>query len=452
MTFTALKSKNILTPTGIREGAVIIEGSKIIDVVSSLSGSFDGKVEELNELVVMPGLIDCHVHINEPGRTEWEGFETATKAAAANGITCLVEMPLNATPVTTNSKNFQIKVQSAQDKLTVNCGFYGGVIPTNSEDLEQLLNAGVFGLKAFLTHSGINDFPNSSEADLRKALTILKKFKLPLLVHCELDAPIPDSDYFEKNPRSYKAYLNSRPKSFEINAVKLMIDLCRETNSKVHIVHISTAEALSLIADAKAEGLPLTAETCPHYLFFDSESIADGDTSLKCAPPIRECSNNKVLWDGLRNGTLDFVVSDHSPAPPDLKEIESGNFKKAWGGIASLQFLLPATWTAAKKNNIALELISNWLSINQAIFLNLDKSIGKIEKNYDADFVIWDPNQKFIVEEGMILHRHKITPYLGKELFGVVHQTYLKGVKIFDSGKFLHLNKGTVLYAEKSYN
>ncbi len=441
----ALKSKNILTPSGIQSGFLVIEDTKIAGVVAALDPLFNGTIEDVGESLIMPGLIDCHVHINEPGRTEWEGFETATKAAAAGGITTLVEMPLNASPVTTNEKNFEIKLAAAQNKLVVNCGFWGGVVPDNLTELTPLLKSGVFGLKAFLTHSGIDDFPNTTADQLREALQILKRYNLPLLVHCELDAPNADSHWLDANPQSYQAYLKSRPKTWENNAVQLMIDLCRETGARVHLVHISSAEALLLIAAAKKEGLAITAETCPHYLFFDAEHIPDGKTSFKCAPPIREKENNEKLWKALKDGTLDFVVTDHSPAPPILKEIESGNFKKAWGGIAGLQFSLPVMWTEMRQRGFSLANISNLMSTQVADFIQLKTTKGKIEKGFDADLVVWNPNKKFKVTTEMIQHRHKITPYVGLELYGTVEQTFVNGVKVFNHGKFLHLNQGKIL-------
>ena len=442
----AIKSKRVITPQGIKEAIVIIQDEKILDVVAELPIDFDGTIEDVGNSVIMPGLIDCHVHINEPGRTDWEGFDTATKAAAAGGIASLIEMPLNASPVTTTAENFKIKLDAAENKLHVNCGFWGGVVPDNYDDLEALLQSGVFGLKAFLTHSGIDDFPNTNAEHLRKALLLLKKYNKPLLVHCELDAENRDSILLEQNPRSYQAYLKSRPKAWENNAVKLMIDLCRETNSHVHLVHISSSEALPLIRAAKEEGLPLTAETCPQYLFFNAEDIADGATAFKCAPPIREKENNEKLWEALKDGTLDFIVTDHSPASPELKEIESGNFKKAWGGIAGLQFLLPVVWTAAKERGFSLEQISKLLCGNIANFLRINSSKGKLQKNFDADITIWNPEQKFIVEPSMIQHRHKITPYLNLELTGVIEQTFVNGNKVFDKGNFIHLNKGKILF------
>lgn len=440
-----IKGKNILSPSGLQNAVVLIEGSKIKDVLAEQDIGSDVRCEDIGDSILMPGLIDCHVHINEPGRTDWEGFETATKAAAAGGITSLIEMPLNASPVTTNAKNFEIKLAATHNKLSVHCGFWGGVVPDNLDELEGLLQSGVFGLKAFLTHSGIDDFPNTTADQLRKALSILKKYNKPLLVHCELDSPHAEQILLENNPTSYAAYLKSRPKSWENKAVQLMIDLCRESGARVHLVHISSAEALPLIAAAKAEGLPLTAETCPHYLFFHSEIIPDGNTSFKCAPPIREKSNNDQLWEALKSGTLDFVVSDHSPAPPELKEMRSGNFKKAWGGIAGLQFSLPVMWTAAKEKGFSIQDISRLLTVHVANFIGIGAFKGKIEKGYDADIVVWNPESKFKVEPALIQHKHKLTPYSELELYGHVEQTYVSGKLVYDNGKFLHLNQGNVL-------
>jgi allantoinase len=446
-----IKSKNIFTPNKIVDGFILIGDGKILEVTNSLSyGDVPitigmGEAIDVGENFVMPGIIDPHVHINEPGRTEWEGFETATKAAAAGGITSMIEMPLNSSPVTTTKENFQLKLDAAKNKLHVNCGFWGGVVPDNLNVLEELLESGVFGLKAFLTHSGIDDFPNTNAEQLRKALLILKKHNKPLLVHCELDSEHEDLKWLEQNPRSYSAYLKSRPKSWEDNAIKLMIDLCRETRAHVHIVHLSSANSISQIQKAKAEGLNLTVETAPHYLFFNAEEISDGATQYKCAPPIREKENNQQLWNALLDGTIDFIATDHSPAPPELKEISSGDFKKAWGGIAGLQFSLPAVWTKMREKNISAGKILKWLCENPSQLCKLNSSKGKIEKGFDADIFVWSPDKKFTVKENIIQHRHKITPYLNRELFGVVEQTYLSGKKIFDNGSFLNLNNGKIL-------
>ena len=352
----ALHSTRVITSKGVIEATLILGDGKILEV---LAGRVEGggiPFESVGDKVVMPGVIDAHVHINEPGRTGWEGFETATKAAAAGGITTLIEMPLNASPVTTTMDAFKLKLEAAKGKLHVNCGFYGGVIPGNIKDLDGLLNAGVFGIKAFLTHSGIDEFPNVTEADLRKALPILKKLGAKLLVHCELESANAQhvTRQHATDPRGYANYLASRPPHWETDAIALMIRLSEEFDVHVHIVHVSAAEALPLIRDAKKRGLRITAETCPHYLVFCAEEIPDGATEFKCAPPIRERANNELLWEALKDGTLDFVATDHSPAPPDIKEQQSGDFMKAWGGIAGLQFLLPAFWTGAKKRGFSL--------------------------------------------------------------------------------------------------
>ncbi len=427
----ALHSTRVITSKGVIEATLILGDGKILEV---LAGRVEGggiPFESVGDKVVMPGVIDAHVHINEPGRTGWEGFETATKAAAAGGITTLIEMPLNASPVTTTMDAFKLKLEAAKGKLHVNCGFYGGVIPGNIKDLDGLLNAGVFGIKAFLTHSGIDEFPNVTEADLRKALPILKKLGAKLLVHCELESA---NAQHVTDPRGYANYLASRPPHWETDAIALMIRLSEEFDVHVHIVHVSAAEALPLIRDAKKRGLRITAETCPHYLVFCAEEIPDGATEFKCAPPIRERANNELLWEALKDGTLDFVATDHSPAPPDIKEQQSGDFMKAWGGIAGLQFLLPAFWTGAKKRGFSLGDVARLLCTAPAGFLGL-KQKGRIAPGCDADLVIWDPEASFVVKEEDIQHRHKLTPYVGMTLFGVVERTVAGGGAVFATGR-----------------
>ncbi|MBL7954024.1 MAG: allantoinase AllB [Flavobacteriales bacterium] len=437
---SALHSTRVIAPTGVIEATLIIADGKIRDVLHGRTEQEGIPFESVGDKVIMPGVIDAHVHINEPGRTEWEGFETATKAAAAGGITTLIEMPLNASPVTTTVEALKFKLDAAKGKLHVNVGFYGGVVPSNINDLDGLLNAGVFGIKAFLTHSGIDEFPNVTEADLRRAMPILKKHDARLLVHCELEtmpAPRPT------DPRSYQQYLASRPAQWETDAIALMIRLSEEFDVHVHIVHVSAAEALPLIRDAKRRGLRITAETCPHYLVFCAEEIPDGATEFKCAPPIRERANNELLWEALKDlptgqagGTLDFVATDHSPAPPDIKEQESGDFMKAWGGIAGLQFLLPAFWTGAKERGFSLEAVARLLCEQPGQFLGL-KQKGRIAPGCDADLVVWDPEASFVVKEEMIQHRHKLTPYSGLILSGVIEQTIVGGTMVLHHGSFV---------------
>ncbi len=434
---SAFHSTRVITPSGVIEATLILADGGIKEVLSGRVEREGVAFETFGDKVIMPGVIDAHVHINEPGRTHWEGFETATKAAAAGGITTLIEMPLNASPVTTTADALRIKLEAAKGKLHVNVGFYGGVVPGNINDLDGLLNAGVFGIKAFLTHSGIDEFPNVTEADLRKAMPILKEHGVKLLVHCELESANTQhvTRQLGTDPRSYANYLASRPAQWETDAIALMIRISEEFDVHVHIVHVSAAEALPLIREAKRRGLRITAETCPHYLVFCAEEIPDGATEFKCAPPIRERANNELLWEALKDGTLDFVTTDHSPAPPDIKEQQSGNFMKAWGGIAGLQFLLPAFWTGAKMRGFTMEDVARLLCQHPADFLGL-KLKGRIAPGCDADLVVWDPEASFVVKEEMVQHRHKLTPYVGRTLNGVVERTVVAEGMVFGNGIF----------------
>lgn len=440
----AIKSKRIITPQGERDGIVLIKDGTIIDIIKSLD-NIDDRLIDVHDKVLMSGVIDPHVHINEPGRTEWEGFNTATKAALAGGVTTLVDMPLNSSPVTTTAHAFEEKLAATKGQLHTNCGFWGGVIPGNENEIEPMIDKGVLGFKAFLTHSGIDEFPNVTEADLRKAMPIIAKYNLPLLVHSELISPLSEGEGMGER-RSYQNYLHSRPRKWEDDAIALMIRLCEEYNCRTHIVHLSSSNSIEQIAIAKQKGIPLTVETAQHYLFFD-DKINEGCTQFKCAPPIREKENRDKLWDALKNGVIDFVATDHSPATPQLKELESGDFMKAWGGIASLQFALPILWTEAMQRACTLNDVTKWLSENPAKFTSLNKK-GKIAKGYDADIIILDEKKSFTVSENIIQHKHKITPYLNEKLFGVIEQTYLAGEKVFDAGKFLHLNKGKIILSQ----
>ncbi|THU40620.1 allantoinase AllB [Niastella caeni] len=438
----AISGKNICTPDGITAGTVVVNNGIIADVVTGVSTDASATAIDIGEMVLMPGIIDPHVHLNEPGRTAWEGFATGTRAAAAGGITTLVDMPLNSSPVTTTAEAFFQKAAAAEGQLQVNCGFWGGIVPGNGSEIEKLIGKGVLGFKAFLTHSGIDEFPNVTEADLRKAMPIIAKYDLPLLVHCELitNMPSPVSD-----ERSYQNYLSSRPKAWEDEAIALMVRLCEAFNCRVHIVHLSSANSIEPIKQARKKGLPITVETAQHYLYFNAEEIPDAQTAFKCAPPIREKENNEQLWRALQENIIDFVATDHSPAPPDIKEIGSGNLMKAWGGIASLQLALPILWTAARKRNIPAIDMAKWLCEKPAALPGLHKSKGKIAKGFDADFVVWDPNKKFTVTAEQLHHKHKMTPYLNQELYGVVEQTWLGGQLIFDQGTFPALNQGKII-------
>jgi allantoinase len=437
-----LRSTAVVTPEGQRPALLVLQGGRIADMLPH-AAAVAGPVLDVGDAAILPGLIDPHVHLNEPGRTAWEGFDTGTRAALAGGLTTLADMPLNSAPVTTSVANLRLKQAATQGQLHTNVGFWGGIVPGNAAEVEPLIAAGVLGFKAFLTHSGIDDFPNATEADLRQAMPLLASHGLPLLVHCELSE---DNDEWKKgDTRCYQHYLASRPKNWEDEAIKLMIRLCAEYRCPVHIVHLSSANSLAVIAEAKAQGLPLTVETGQHYLFFNAEDIADGQTQFKCAPPIRERANNEQLWQALQSGLIDFVATDHSPAPPDLKQLERGDFASAWGGIASLQLALPVLWTAARPRGATLSDLTRWLSTNPARLIGQSHRKGQITKDYNADLLVLAAGQTFTVTKALLHHRHKVSPYLGRELTGVVTHTFLAGEEVYRHPDFLHLNRGQLL-------
>ncbi len=439
---TIIISNHIITGDKVVKGCVAIENGKIAAILESLPDGITGTVIDAGESVLMAGVIDPHVHINEPGRTDWEGFDTATKAAIVGGITTLVDMPLNASPVTTTVNNFKEKINATAGKTHTNVGFWAGLVPGNTDDIEGLIAAGVLGFKAFLTHSGIDEFPNVTEDDLRKAMPIIAKHNLPLLVHCELSD---DRQRTTGDPKSYQNYLASRPKEWEDKAIAMIIKLCEEFNCRTHIVHLSSANSITQITAAKQKGLPISVETGQHYLYFNAEAIPDGKTEFKCAPPIREKANNEQLWQALKDGIIDFVATDHSPAPPDLKQMETGDFMKAWGGISSIQFALPVLWTAAQKHGCTIKDMAKWLSENPAKLIGKENAKGQIAVGFDADLIIWDPNKTFKITSDIILHKHKITPYLNEQLNGVVNHVFLKGKQIVKEGKIIKLNSGELI-------
>jgi allantoinase len=408
-----LSSRRVVLPSGVQPATLVLDGPRIAAIEPHGPADHD-----YGDLVIMPGLVDSHVHVNEPGRTEWEGFATATRAAAAGGITTIVDMPLNSLPPTTTVDALERKrgavAASATGGVTVE--LWGGVIPGNTHELRPMLERGVRGFKCFLVHSGVDEFPNVNERELREAAQELAGTNAPLLVHAELGEHLHEP---HGDPLEYATYLHSRPNAAEDAAIELVARVCRETGARMHIVHLSSASALRHLDPA----LPLSAETTPHYLHFDAESVPRGHTEFKCAPPIRERSNREELWRGLASGAIRLVVSDHSPCTPKLKK---GDFAKAWGGIASLQFVLPIVWTNARRRGFTIEDIARWCCAAPAWLANLARK-GAIKPGNDADFVVWDPDETFTVTPAIIEHRHKVTPYLGATLDGVVKATWTRG-------------------------
>jgi allantoinase len=434
-----VRGQRVVTLDGERAAAIHVRGG-IIAAVSGFDEIVQGApVHEAGDFVVMPGLLDTHVHINEPGRAEWEGFSSATRAAAAGGVTTLIDMPLNSIPATKTAAALREKLAAATGKLWVDAGFWGGVVPGNAEELQALWDAGVFGFKCFLVPSGVDEFAHVTEKDLRVALPKLAALGAPLLAHAELPEPIEKAvSSLAKNasPRKYATWLAARPREAEFEAVAQLLRFGTEFGARIHIVHVSSADALALLRRAKAAGGAVTAETCPHYLTFAAEEIADGATEFKCAPPIRERENREKLWQGLGEGTLDFIATDHSPCPPAMKLQEEGDFLRAWGGIASLQLSLPAVWTEARERGYAVTHLAKWLCEGPAALAGLTGKKGAIAVGCDADFVIWDADAKFRVEPAQLHHRHKVTPYAGRELAGRVEATFLRGRKLFERGEF----------------
>jgi allantoinase len=451
----ALRSRRVITPKGEIDAAVVIDGERIVSIKAASELRADIALEDLGNLALLPGLIDAHTHINEPGRTEWEGFATATRAAAAGGFTTLVDMPLNCLPETTNVAALEIKREAASAggpggtaQCLVDYSLWGGCVDGNQQELEPLAAAGVPGFKSFLIYPGCDGFTAIDKENLVRALPHLVRTGLPLLVHAELEpsinAAVARLNETGADWRRYATYLASRPDQAELQAIAMLIDLCREFRFRLHIVHLSTAQALPMLAAAKNEGLPITVETCPHYLHVSAEDIPDGATLFKCAPPIRSAANRELLWQALREGTLDLIATDHSPCPPNMKRLEAtspgeeaGRFDEAWGGIASLSTALPILWTEAQARGFTLNDLARWTSSAPAELAGLTKFIGSIEPGKHANLVAFDADASITITPDILHYRHKISPYMGETLRGVVRTTWLRGEKIFtrtDSG------------------
>jgi allantoinase len=438
MSLKAFLSRRVVTPDGIKPAAVLVQDGRILDVVLPDQLPAQISVKDFGEAVLLPGLVDSHVHINEPGRTEWEGFRTATRAAAAGGCTLLVDMPLNCLPATTTVAALEAKRAAASGQCYVDWMAWGGVVSDNQEHIEGLAAAGVPGFKCFLIHPGIDGFTMVNERELRAALPHLARTGLPLLVHAELPGPVDAATrrLAGADWSKYTTYLQSRPDEAELSAIQLMISLCREYHFRLHIVHLATSQALDMLRAAKSEGLPVSVETCPHYLHFSSDKIPDGQTLFKCAPPVRSQENREKLWQGLQEGVIDLVATDHSPCPPEMKRLDERNFRSAWGGISSLSLALPVMWTEASGRGFTLIDIARWMAEGPARLAGSEPQKGRIAKNFDADFVVFEPEAEFTVTEDRLFYRHRVSPYLGEKLCGVVKVTYLRGECVFADGKF----------------
>jgi len=434
-----LRSRNV---AGYGAASIHIEGETIVAIrdYADLGGTQEASPAfmDFGDLTLMPGVVDSHVHVNEPGRTEWEGFDTATRAAAAGGVTTIVDMPLNSIPATTSVEALRIKAEAMRDQIRVDVGLWGGAVPGNAGELRAMIDAGALGFKCFLVDSGVPEFGWLDERGLQEALETLAGTNRPLLVHAELGEHLHDAD---GDPRSYARYLASRPRAAENAAIERVAMLAKETGAHAHIVHLSSADALPFI------GGDVTAETTPHYLYFASEEIPDGAPEYKCAPPIRERDNREKLWRALQERRLLAIVSDHSPCTPHLKHLEQGDVRRAWGGISSLQFALPVVWTAARRRGFTLRDITTFMSEGPAKLANLDHRKGKLAPGYDADIIAFDPDAPFVVDESIIHHRHKVTPYAGDELLGVVRATYVRGRKVWEDGAHIGTPIGTWLLA-----
>lgn len=420
----AVRAQRVLVGGEFRPATLVLRGGLVL-AVEAIDHPATGEVLDVPDTAyVVPGVVDTHVHVNEPGRTEWEGFGTATRAAARGGVTTLVDMPLNSVPPTTTVDHLHAKQRAAAGQLAVDVGFWGGAVPGNLADLEPLWDAGVFGFKCFLSPSGVDEFPPLDPDQLHAALTEVARFGGLMVVHAE-DAAV--LDVAPSRPgRAYADFLHSRPDAAETTAIRRLVDGCRETGARVHVLHLSSARALDVVADARGDGLPLTVETCPHYLCFAAESIPDGAAEFKCCPPIRDSGNRDRLWEGLRTGVIDMVVSDHSPTTPAEKGRGDGDLQQAWGGISGLQVGFAAVAHEARLRGVELADVSRWMSRATADLVGLTRK-GRIEVGADADLAVYDPAVVLEVDAARLEHRHPISAYDGLRLDGTVTHTLVRG-------------------------
>jgi len=445
----AFRSQRVLTPDGIRPAAVVVEGERIASVRAWSDIPPGAALNDYGGLVLMPGLVDTHVHINEPGRTEWEGFDTATQAAASGGVTTLVDMPLNCVPETIEVAALEAKRAAAKGKTWVDWAAWGGVVTGNADSLPGLIDAGIPGFKCFMIHSGIDGFSWVNEHALRLALERLNGTGLPLLAHAEVAGPVDEAVarlHAElADPCAYSTWLDSRPDAAELDAIALLLRLAEEFSTPIHVVHLSTAQALPMLATARARGLPITVETCAHYLCFTAEDIPDGATEYKCAPPIRNAENREKLLQALEDGHIDMITTDHSPCPPEMKKRNEGRFDQAWGGIASLGLALPAVWNVMHARGVSLEAMAKWMATAPARLAGLENRKGALAAGHDADLAVFDPDAEWTIAESDLRFRHKLSPYIGLRARGRVRETWLRGEMVFSAGAFYGVPKGREL-------